>query len=419
MKRALALLAMALLLLGGCTAQGTSGTKADTLEVTKVRAADMSELCAMETEWPAYAPDVEAVTVLLRNQGETPVTTGDPFTLEVDLGRSGQFEWYQVPAKEEMSWLAIGYEIQPGGAVALTCPLSCYDLSGFTGGHFRIVKTVGEKLCAAEFTISEDAPITREKPYGYAPLASLPADYTADQAAGEGCLVLTDAGLENQGKMRDFLDKISLGIAAQIRIYTDTGAGKGTVTDVTWQEVAGQSRFLWRMDATQSMDPLAAGIAEAAYSFLHADGEGLYLSDRLDWNEGRGEEDVELLWGQYAVPFVEQTETLSLQWARDASCRVCVWNRSGDWAGLSEEPMTFLFQTKTQGAVRQLNDVPEGFTAIEDICWADEHTQWLEQEGIQVTADTLLLVGSRWEGGQWYAVYDTAADALQSYILRR
>ena len=52
-------------------------------------------------------------------------------------------------------------------------------------------------------------------------------------------------------------------------------------------------------------------------------------------------------------------------------------------------------------------------------CWADGHTQWLEKEGIQVTADTLLLVGSRWEDGQWYAVYDTAADALQSYILRR
>ena len=59
------LLAMGLLLLGGCAAQGTSGTKADTLEVTKVRSEDMSELCAMETEWPAYAPDMETVTVLL------------------------------------------------------------------------------------------------------------------------------------------------------------------------------------------------------------------------------------------------------------------------------------------------------------------------------------------------------------------
>ena len=73
-KRLLSILLCAVLL-SGCGAAETpsaGGEKAsggaDSLAPTEVRKDQLSEDCVMTTEYPAYGPDVDTVTVLLENR---------------------------------------------------------------------------------------------------------------------------------------------------------------------------------------------------------------------------------------------------------------------------------------------------------------------------------------------------------------
>lgn len=120
-----------------------------------------------------------------------------------------------------------------------------------------------------------------------------------------------------------------------------------------------------------------------------------------------------MLSGKGSEKWVETVEALS---EKEPLCRV--WNQKGNaWAASGGGHLTFSFQTEETGSVQNLNDVPEGFERIEEIAWAGQHSQWLEQEGIQIHEGTLLLI-SNWIGQKrYYAIYDTAAQALQSYIL--
>ena len=101
----------------------SDGGGADNLEMTDVRERWLSTDCVMTTEYPAYSPDVDTVTVLLENRSEEWVETGAPFTLEVDLGQGGEFSWFRLePAGGgELSWIAIAYTVAPGGTLALQC----------------------------------------------------------------------------------------------------------------------------------------------------------------------------------------------------------------------------------------------------------------------------------------------------------
>ena len=346
MRKLLSLL-LCVLLLSGCggvempsAADSGTGGGADSLAVTEVRTDRLSGDCVMTTEYPVYGPDVDTVTVLIENRSEEPLETGADFSVEVDLGEGGELDWFRLePAGGgDLCWFAIEYVVEPGGTLALPCDLSCYDRSAFPGGHFRIVKTVGGKVCTAEFTVSEDAPITAETPYGFAPLEGLPPDYTADAAAADGCVVFaTGKDVENGGAMDTFLTKAAMNIPCQVRLARFAAAGTVTVEDVVHEDVSGIGcRFAYRRWENGAAEPVRY------FSFLNTDGWYIYLSDALIWNDSRISEPLELLAGDEAEPYMAAIQDWADAMAEGNATRCRVWNPSGTaCGGLTEELLEY------------------------------------------------------------------------------
>lgn len=350
----------------------SDGGGADNLEMTDVRERWLSTDCVMTTEYPAYSPDVDTVTVLLENRSEEWVETGAPFTLEVDLGQGGEFSWFRLePAGgDELSWIAIAYTVAPGGTLALQCNLDCYDRSIFTGGHFRIVKSVGEGICTAEFTVSEDAPITAERPYGFGPLAEIPVDYAPETAAEEGCVVFAMGQSVQNGKaMETFLTKASLGMSCQLRLARFRADGALSVEDVIHEKVPGIGGRLtyrrWENGTAES---------DRYFSFLHTDGWTISLSNALVWNDDRAGGSQPLLAGDEAAPYMAAVQAWADGLAESNATRCRVWNGEGSaCGGLDEEPLSFSVCTPGRGMAHAVPDVPDT-AEITAIDWQDEDT---------------------------------------------
>ncbi|QNL45295.1 hypothetical protein H8790_04565 [Oscillibacter hominis] len=369
---------------------------------------DPGEAFALSAEWPVYDPSVDEVTLFLDNlTGEDAVSSG-AFELEVSIDGS----WCQLEERESALWPEEALSIPAGETAALRCRLSNFDLAGIKEGTFRIVTELGGQYYTAEFAIGE-SPITADTPYGFLPLEELSRDYRPED--GDGCLISGPQGVENGEAMDAFLKKVSLGVPCQLRVVHAPTEGGVVLTDVIYEPVNGMNRFLWRCDATRDQgDGLAAGIAENTYSFLVSDGSDISLSNWSSWAESHAERDVSILWGEAARPWITHVEELG----GGVDCTYRVWNQEGTAsAGLTGENLTFFFQTGEKGAIQLLNDAPEGFERIEEITWANQHTQWLEQEGIQIDENTLLLISNEYDAKHYYAIYDIDAEALQSYVL--
>ncbi|MBU5627468.1 hypothetical protein KQI82_11165 [Oscillibacter sp. MSJ-2] len=410
MKRFLALwLAAGLAVwLTGCAK--TPGPVESGLEESPYGEQDMGEAFRLSSEWPAYDSSVEEVTIFLDNLTGTDAESGGAFEIETSIDGG----WRQLTERESALWPEESLTIPAGGTAALRCRLSNYDLTGFEEGVFRIVMELCGKHYAAEFAIGE-SPITAETPYGFLPLEELSRDYGPEDR--DGCLVSGPKGVENGAAMDEFLKKVGLGVPCQLRILNTAAGGGAVLTDVIYEPVNGADRFLWRCDATRGQgDDLGAGIAENTYSFLVTDGSDISLSNWSGWKEDHAERDMSILWDEAARPWVAHVEEMARRAGEDCTYRI--WNQSGTAsAGLTGEELVFSFQTHEKGVIQLLNDVPEGFERIEEISWANQHTQWLEQEGIQIDENTLLLISNEYDSRHYYAIYDIDAEALQSYVL--
>lgn len=379
--RKLFLLLLCILLLSGCggaetpTAGGEqAGSEADSLAPTEVRKDQLHEDCVMTTEYPVYGPDVDTVTVLMENRSEELLETGAVFSVEVDLGKGGESDWFRLePAGGgDLCWIAIAYGVEPGGTLALQCNLSCFDRSAFADGHFRIVKTVGDKVCAAEFTVSGDAPITADTPYGFAPLEDLPSDYTAEAAAADGCVVFaTGKDAENSDAMDTFLTKAALDIPCQVRLARFAADGTVTVEDVVHEDISGIGcRLTYRRWENGEAEPVRY------FSFLNTDGWYIYLSDALVWNDSRGAEPLELLAGDEAEPYMAAVQSWADALAEGNVIRCRVWNPTGTaCAGLGEidGPLEYSVCTPGEGRSHTLTGVPDA-AAITAAGWEDDKT---------------------------------------------
>lgn len=410
MKRFLALwLAAGLAVwLTGCVK--TPGPAENGLEESPYGKQDMGEKFTLAVEWPVYDPSVDEVTLFLENLTGEDAESSAFFELETSIDGS----WYQLKERESALWSEETLSIPAGKTAALRCLLSNYDLAGMEEGAFRIVMELDGQRYTAEFAIGE-SPITAETPYGFLPLEELSRDYEPED--GDGCLISSPQGVKNGEAMDGFLKKVGLGIPCQLRVVNVAAGGGMVLTDVIYEPVNGTDRFSWRYDATRGKeDDLADGIAENTYSFLVTDGSDISLSNWSGWEEAHAERDVSILWGEAARPWIAHVEELARRGGADCTYRV--WNQNGTAnAGLTEEDLVFSFQTAEKGAIQLLNDVPEGFERIEELFWADQHTQWLEQEGIQIDENTLLLISNEYDAKHYYAIYDIDAEALQSYVL--
>ena len=374
MMTALSLLAV----LAGCGSSGSDGGPADSLPLTEVRSAQLDESLTLSAEWPSYDSLDATVYVVLENHGDETVTTGADFQLERDMGGGGEFSWYQLELKENVGWTAIEFVIPPGESMAFACPLSVCETSFLTGGHFRIVKETGGNRCAAEFTVSDDAPVSEQRPYGFAALEELPADYGTEDAIADGCVVFRDGETPaNAEKLGLFFEKVRLGIPCQLRTVRLTAEGAPVLEDVVYESISGAGgRFFWRRDDSRDALDAVPGIGPVFYySYLQTDGRRIALSNAVEWDRSYGEPNLELLAGEEAAPYLAAVEEMTRAALEDNITRYRVWSADGTrYACLTEDPLEFAWGDAGYGAVHSLADYDGLDDAIEHIRWADGHT---------------------------------------------
>ncbi len=282
----------------------------------------------MELEHDVYDPSLTSYTYFMHNDTAETVELGEPYAIQRREGDG----WVDLTMKDNAGWDAVGYTLEPGGTLALTCGFWLYEEAP-AAGEYRLVKTVGDAQLTAEFSLGE-SPYTAQSPYGFGPLEDLPERYGAAGAAGTGAVIYTDAGAENTEAVGQFLEKVSLGVPCQLRTVQDHGESTPMVIDVIWENDC----FLWRMRSG------GTEVAEQRLSYIVTDGTDLYLSNGADWDAGEryGDQRVFLvppLQGTEWVPDVEAMTADRLAWN---TARYKLWSADGVWCvRLTDEPTAF------------------------------------------------------------------------------
>lgn len=369
MRRGLTGLLAAILLLSGCAGGTQAAEQTEEPEQTEqVIPTEEPEAApeglTMELEHEVYDPSLTSYTYLLHNNTSETVEFGEPYTIE----RNDGGQWAELTRRDDVGWNTVGYLLEPGQTMALTCGFWLYEETP-TAGEYRLVKDVGGAQLTAEFALGESV-YTAEAPYGFGPLEDLPERYTAADAAGTGTVIFTDEGAENTQAVGEFLEKVSLGVPCQLRTIQDHRESTPMVIDVIFD---GDS-FLWRMRSGSD------AVAERRLSYVVTDGTDLYLSDGADWESGERYKDQRI----FLVPplqgqaWVTEVEAMTEARLADNVTRYRLWSADGIWwAQLREDPTTFTVSWQKPGEgsggnIYDLEDWDGLETAITGLAWRED-----------------------------------------------
>lgn len=324
----------------------------------------------LELEHPVYDPSMTQYTYLVRNETEAPVEFGEPYALQCRAGN----QWTDLTPRENFAFTAIGYSLEPGGVMALTCTLAMYEEPPEVG-EYRLVKQVEGQTLYAPFTLGE-SPYTAETPYGFGPLEDLPETCGADTAS-EMDAVFTGDGVRNPEAVEDFLFKAGLGAPCQLRTVQDYGEGAVMVTDVIFEN----DHFLRR-------ERSGGVITERRFSYLVTDGRNLYLSNGADWESGEkyGDERTLLIPEGAAGEMTAAVEEMTAHRLEGNVTRYRLWSDDGVWdAVLSDTPTEFGVGWQkpgegSRGSLYDLQDWDGMETAILGLAWLEDGTLLLECE---------------------------------------
>ena len=350
----------------------------------------------LEMEHPVYDLSLTRYTYFVRNATEETVEFGEDYALQRREGDA----WKDLTFRENAAFNAIGYALEPGGTMALTCGFDLFKEMPETG-TYRLVKTVGGQTLYEEFELG-DSPYTAAAPYGFKPLADLPETYGADTAA-EDDVVYTSDGVKNGAAVETFLHKVSLGVPCQLRTVQDYGEGAVMVIDI----ICENSHFLWRMRQGDY-------VAEERFSYIVTDGTDLYLSNGADWETAERYAGKELAWlvpMETAGPeLVSAVEKMTEDRLAANSARYRVWSADGQWdAFLTENPTEFFVSEHSsggggRGSMYDLNQ----WDGLETAIWGLE---WQED-------GKLLLVCEIVDGGASRLTFDPETETLESEAVR-
>lgn len=390
MKRIWVIL-MAALLLAGCGAKEETGSPAGETELPESEYETATEQSVngdpvyfLKPEWAEYDPSVERIWFTVENCSDAIMETGMEYQLET-LSDNGA--WYQVPFKENVGWNAILIMVQPGGEMALSCWLSLFDYDFSGGGTYRIVKKIGDEVCAGQFKLVKGAEISAQTPYGYAPLEELPEDYspiqrTADGPDGidlEAGVIFDGNGTYGVERVETFLEKTRLGIPCQLRTFQDYGEGAVMTIDVIYEN----NHFLWRMRQEDS-------VAEQRFAYIVTDGSAIYLANGADWHNTQSYNSNKAFLVPEGtcvdlIPGIEQDIAVRLV---GNATRYQIWSADGVWsAGLSDlefsTPTEFFvtWQRPGEGSWGSMHDLQNGDgleTEILSMDWRENNTLKLE-----------------------------------------
>ena len=346
----------------------------------------------LEMEHPVYDPSLTRYTYFVRNATEETVEFGEDYALQRREGDA----WKDLTYRENAAFNAIGYALEPGGTMALTCGFDLFKEMPETG-TYRLVKTVGGQTLYAEFELG-DSPYTAETPYGFKPLEDLPETYGADTAA-EADVVYTNDGVQNGAAVEEFLYKVRLHIPCQLRTVQDYGEGAVMVIDAIYEN----GHFLWRMRQGEY-------VTEERFSYIVTDGTDLYLSNGADWETAERYAGKELAWlvpMETAGPeLVSAVEKMTKDRLAANTARYRVWSADGVWdAFLTDVPTEFGvgWQKPGEGSSGQIYDLNQ-WDGLETAIWGLE---W-QQDG------NLLLVCETVDGGASRLTFNPETETLES-----
>lgn len=384
---------LCVLLLAGCAAGGSGGGAPQAENAAEPAPAETEAQkpgagLFMEMEHACYDASMDRYTYFIKNGTDEDVEFGSVYSLQ----RRTDGGWRDVTIGVPGDFTAIGYELQPGGVMALTCS---YSTLLKTPGAYRLVKEVGGETLYAEFEIG-DSPYTAETPYGFGPLEELPEDY-GGASASDTDVVFTGDGVQNDGLAEEFLYKVSLGVPCQLRTVQDYGEGLPMVIDVIFEN----DSFLWRMWSDGK-------IYEKRYAYIVTDGGDLYLSNGADWENtaGRDSEKAFLLLEGTAAWLVPAVEDMTADRLAGNTARYRVWSADGVWrATLTETPTEFGvdWQKPGQGCGGSMYDLQDWDGLETAILGLD----WQEDGRLRLTCGTA-------DGGKSALFFDPEAKRLTS-----
>ena len=382
MKRWIPIL-LSLALLAGCGAeQPESLPPEEEPPAAEVPAAGLT----LEMEHSCYDPSVDSYTYFVRNDTEETVEFGSDYSLQRQTGGG----WTDITLGVPDVFYAIGYELQPGGTMALTCS---YTAPAKSSGTYRLVKPVGGQTLYAEFEIGDSA-YTDDTPYGIPALEDLPENYDADTAA-ETDVVYTNSGVKNGGAVAEFLEKSGLGAPCQLRTVQDYGENTPMLIDVIYEN----GHYLWRMRQ-------GGEVIQQRFSYIVTDGTDLYLSNGADWETAERYAGKELAWlvpmGTAGAAEVETVERMTADRKEASVIRYRVWSEDGVWdAALTDIPTAFSvgWQKSGEGSWGKTYDLGD-WDGLETAIWGLE---WQED-------GKLLLVCETVDGGSSRLTFDPETE---------
>ncbi len=247
----------------------------------------------MKPQFEVYDPSADSVGFTIENHSGRELYYGAYYIVE----KLTDGAWYAVESGSmtfhEMLYLIGDGDVQ-SGVVDLQY-IRDYG-EGISDGRYRVLKIfdVDNKVYAAEFEVGE-SPVTAESPYGFAPIETLTADFSADS---DGVINLTQADEADCALAEEFFKSVKAGLGAQIRL-ADEADGKVNVTDVVYDG----EKFVCTSGVAGSGD-----FTTVYYSFAYAFNEDIFLSNHLP--HGEYDEDVVILSGKAFGSLAEKVNQL-------------------------------------------------------------------------------------------------------------
>lgn len=375
-----------LLLLGGCSR----------LEPSPHGEIPADETVRFTTQYPVYADDVQTISFRIENAGEGELSFGVEYALE-KLTASG---WMAVPYAKDVGFVLPLYTVMPGGRFTDSISMHMFDHT-LSNGTYRILKEINDKMYAAEFIVG-DSPITAITPHGYAPLESLPENYSAEDALADGVVIRRlDGTLENTGKIDEFFSALFDGYSSQLRLCGFTDEGQPVLSDL----LVDQDRICFRRDNGR-------GIEQTYFAAFVTDGNTLALSNTFTWleNDTHRMEIFELntAWEGRStllesLPNLYESIDFSplrqVFWSPDGLIAITIRYRE------EEDPRAFLFNQNyadggSRGQIDGLGKYRDKVSAISDVLWSAD-------------SKTAVFVCEASDGGSpWYFTYDVQKNQV-------
>lgn len=322
----------------------------------------------LSTQYPVYGNDCEYIVVIVENNTDENVMLGLYCMLEKKVGDEWMFVRHASGGTDD-----VGIICEPDNSFSTICYLSSLDYD-LDDGEYRIVKQVDGFWYAAEFTVG-DSEITAETPHGFAPIDVLPADYTLDEAAADGCVCVTAGGdVINGEKLDEFFEYAEQDYwRGQLRIAHTTMEGDLILTDVIREE---RDRIDIVRDTTRDAYDIGK-IQTSYYRYFRLDGSSVYLTNFYELSGDpepfylislpEGSSAPELIRSYYTHPITTYFAIYS--WSPGADIRVC-WQ---DNEYMSDPNHLNISTDGWSRSYKLKNELPADSKII-DIRWQDEAT---------------------------------------------